>query len=89
MKIYVRLVLVCVALLAMTGFRVSGAAQPAYAQSPAGLADLEIALWPEYDQPQVLVIYRAQLEQDTLLPAAVSLGLPAGVQAMNARCCAR
>jgi len=84
MKIFVRLALVCVALLALTGFWVLGRAQPVDAQSPAGLADVEIALWPEYDQPEVLVIYRAQVAQDAPLPATVSFGLPAAVQAMNA-----
>jgi len=41
------------------------------------LAWLEVAIWPEYDQPAALVIYRAQLPPETALPAQVSLPIPA------------
>ncbi len=55
-------------------------AAPATAQEPAqSLAKLDVALWPEYDKPAVLVMYRAQLPADAKLPATVPLRIPAGV----------
>lgn len=41
------------------------------------LAWLEAAIWPEYDQPEALVIYRAQLPPETSLPTQVTLPIPA------------
>lgn len=56
------------------------AAAPAAAQEQApALARLEVALWPEYDEPRVLVMYRAKLPAGTKLPAVVSLEIPASV----------
>jgi hypothetical protein len=37
-------------------------------QPPAVLERLEIALWPEYDDPRLLVIYRGELAQDPTGP---------------------
>ncbi|GAB4538584.1 MAG: hypothetical protein Kow0063_26560 [Anaerolineae bacterium] len=56
----------------------------ASAQSPTPLDALNIALWPEYDRPEVLVIYRGQVAEDVLLPAQVSFFLPARVESLNA-----
>ncbi len=52
---------------------------PVMAQSPDNvrLAALEIAIWPEYDQSGVLVIYRAQVAPAVPLPANVLLRIPA------------
>jgi len=61
----------CLALLAL-------AAGPAAQQAPVGLQHLEVALWPEFDRPAVLVIYRFQLSATTPLPARVALPIPAG-----------
>ena len=47
-----------------------------YAQD-ATIDHLEIAMWPEFDQRAVLVIYRFQLSPDSQLPATVSLPIPA------------
>lgn len=47
------------------------------AQDSQELATLEIALWPEYDRPGVLVIYRAELPAEMELPAEVTLPVPA------------
>lgn len=57
---------------------------PAAAPAPAALAHLEIALWPEYDRPEVLVIFRGQLPDSQPLPAAVVFRLPSTVSALNA-----
>ena len=61
----------CLALLAL-------AAGPAAQQAPVGLQHLEVALWPEFDRPAVLVIYRFELSPTTALPARVALPIPAG-----------
>ena len=52
----------------------------AAAQQAVHIAKMEIDLWPEYDQPSVLVIYRISLAQDTTLPTNVSLRIPIGAQ---------
>lgn len=52
----------------------------AHAQSPSTFDSLDIALWPEFDKPAMLVIYRANLPASVQLPARVSLPIPAGVQ---------
>ena len=49
------------------------------AQEEPTLESLEIALWPEFDRPEVLVIYRGQLDADVALPALVEITLPARV----------
>ncbi|MBN1887363.1 MAG: zinc ribbon domain-containing protein [Thermoflexales bacterium] len=41
------------------------------------LATLDIAVWPEFDRPAVLVIYRGQLAAESPLPAEVSVRMPA------------
>lgn len=40
---------------------------------------LEVALWPEYDQASMLVIYRFQLAADLVPPITVSLPIPAEI----------
>ena len=49
----------------------------ARAQGPLTLSSLEIDLWPEYDKPSMLVIYRLTLSTDTSLPIALSVRIPA------------
>jgi hypothetical protein len=56
----------------------------ALAQSPAPLGLLNIALWPEYDRPEVLIIYRGQVAEDVSLPAQVSFDIPTDVEVLNA-----
>jgi hypothetical protein len=40
---------------------------------------VEVALWPEFDRSQVLIIYRALLPSDVSLPTSVGLPMPADV----------
>ncbi|MCS7260930.1 MAG: hypothetical protein NZ765_09140, partial [Anaerolineae bacterium] len=54
------------------------------AQSSDALASLTIALWPEYDRPEVLVIYQGALKPETSLPATVSIAMPSHVHQMHA-----
>jgi hypothetical protein len=42
----------------------------------SALDSLQVSIWPEYDRPAVLVIYRALLRADEPLPARVSLPIP-------------
>jgi hypothetical protein len=44
------------------------------------LSTLEIDIWPEYDRPDVLVIYQIYLPSDTPLPAVLSFRIPASVK---------
>jgi hypothetical protein len=47
------------------------------AQTSVAFAELQIAFWPEYDQPAMLVIYRGTLSPDTPLPVPVRIDIPA------------
>lgn len=47
------------------------------AQQPPAMTSLAISLWPEYDQPALLVIYRGQFAADSSLPLAVEFRIPA------------
>jgi hypothetical protein len=51
----------------------------AAAQEPPELSSLSIALWPEFDRPEMLVIYQGALTSETTLPAAVEFRIPARV----------
>jgi hypothetical protein len=46
------------------------------AQTPVTLASLEVQLWPEYDQPSMLVIYDFKLADSVKLPAEISIRIP-------------
>jgi hypothetical protein len=46
-------------------------------QTPTLLSDFQIALWPEFDRPDVLVIYTFNLHASTSLPANITLRIPA------------
>lgn len=54
---------------------------PAHAQSAVVFDQMMIEIWPEYDRPGVLVIYRITLDAATTLPAQVSLTIPRAVGA--------
>lgn len=60
----------CVLLLAAVSSTASAQADP------AALAHLEVALWPEFDRPAMLVIYRFQLEAEAQTPTTVELPIP-------------
>jgi hypothetical protein len=48
----------------------------AQAQSSLTLDSLKISLWPEYDQPSMLVIYDFKLPADTKLPVSLKILIP-------------
>ena len=51
---------------------------PALAQEaePVRLSALEITLWPEFDRPELLVIFQGRLADDVPLPAVLTLTMP-------------
>ncbi|MEW5939703.1 MAG: zinc ribbon domain-containing protein [Chloroflexota bacterium] len=51
--------------------------QPVSAQGGLGLASVDVWIWPEYDQPAVLVIYRITVAPEAQLPAAMTFRIPA------------
>lgn len=51
-------------------------ASPGRAQETVSLGTLNVALWPEYDQPSLLVIYKAQIAPQVSLPAEVTFRIP-------------
>ncbi|MCB0167178.1 MAG: zinc ribbon domain-containing protein [Anaerolineae bacterium] len=56
----------------------------AQAQSEPRIRNLLIELWPEFDRPELLVIYRVELSSDTPLPATLTFSLPGSIDTMNA-----
>jgi hypothetical protein len=76
MKRFLLALAICLALL--SGSAAAQDAQPSSEGAPT-LSNLEIALWPEFDRPEMLVIYRGVFSSDTPLPVAVEIRLPAAV----------
>lgn len=66
------------------------AAHPAGAQTPSGaqpvpaLTSLTVDLWPEFDQPSMLVMYQFSLSADFKAPGEVRVRIPADAGAPNA-----
>lgn len=54
------------------------------AQGVPEIERLEVVFWPEFDTPDVLVIYRISLSESVALPAMVSVPIPAEVGAPHA-----
>lgn len=54
------------------------------AQSAGRIETLMVELWPEYDRPETLVIYRAELADSMTLPARVTFRLPGYLEKMHA-----
>lgn len=50
------------------------------AQSGLEFSEVSVSLWPEYDQPSMLVIYRISLAPQITLPASVEVRLPASAR---------
>lgn len=69
-----RIFIFIVLCLAFLGPIMAGAAR---AQGLLSLSSLEVDLWPEYDRPEMLVIYRITLPANITLPVDLSLRIPA------------
>ncbi|HET6847084.1 MAG TPA: zinc ribbon domain-containing protein [Anaerolineales bacterium] len=48
----------------------------AAAQTPIAFSGMLVQLWPEYDQPSMLVLYDFQVAPGTQLPASVTIRIP-------------
>ena len=46
------------------------------AQGPVQFDSLEIDVWPEYDQPEALVIYKITIASQATMPAQITLRMP-------------
>ena len=46
------------------------------AQGAPGFSSMEVDLWPEYDQPNMLVIYKGVLSPQVTLPATLTFRIP-------------
>lgn len=55
-----------------------------HAQETVSLSNLEVDLWPEYDRPSMLVIYRATLSPEISPPVDMTFRIPAEVGNPNA-----
>jgi rubrerythrin len=53
---------------------------PATEKTELRIARMDIDIWPEYDDPRVLVIYSGQLEADVEVPTEFSFIIPRGAQ---------
>jgi hypothetical protein len=58
--------------------------QPAYAQGGPSLSSVKARIWPEYDKPEVLIIYYITVSPQTSLPATMTFRIPAAAQKPNA-----
>jgi hypothetical protein len=74
-------VLVCMILVALL---VLPAVSVGRAQTPPFIEVLQVDLWPEYDQPQMLVIYHIGLPASQSLPAQITVRIPAASGGPNA-----
>jgi hypothetical protein len=53
---------------------------PVFSQSDILVDRMQINIWPEYDRRSILVIYRLSLDQQTSLPAEVTISIPSSAQ---------
>ncbi|MDE3089009.1 MAG: zinc ribbon domain-containing protein [Chloroflexota bacterium] len=69
-----------IALLAILGVLSLGIASPARAEEPLRISSLDVSVWPEYDQPGVLVQYQGGLtaKADKTNPLELSFFVPKG-----------
>lgn len=53
----------------------------AQAQQPSPtLTEMHVSLWPEYDDPRLLVVYRGRFDDATTFPRTVTLAIPLGAE---------
>lgn len=78
-----RIIFLITTLLALSAFATPPRAG-AVPQSEVVFSSLGIDLWPDYDRPGVLVIYRANIAPGVALPAPITLRIPAAAGAPSA-----
>jgi zinc ribbon protein len=67
-------------LLAISLMPISSTSQRAYAEGPQSLSSLHILVWPEYDDPRVLVQYEGQLAAKDGFPRDMSFFMPSSAE---------
>jgi hypothetical protein len=67
----------------LLGFLFSAQTAVMAQSSPVQIKNLRVELWPEYDQPQTLVIYHVELASTTALPAQLTFRLPGYLEKMH------
>ena len=70
--------------LLLLGFLLLIVPQRAGAQQDVSFTALQIDLWPEYDRPEMLVVYRGVLSPEVQLPAMLTFRIPAAAGEPNA-----
>ena len=65
-----------VILIAMLSFLILNIPTSVFAQDEIKIGRLQIDIWPEYDHPDVLVIYHIILSSENALPAKMELRIP-------------
>jgi len=70
-----------IALVSISILNLFGVTQ-AQEETPLAIAQLEIALWPEYDDPRLLVIYRGELAEDP--KGSLTFAIPASANVLAA-----
>ncbi|MFQ6046322.1 MAG: zinc ribbon domain-containing protein [Gemmatimonadales bacterium] len=76
----VMLALVAAVAPSRAGLDVGGQDPESIARPDLRIHAMEIDIWPEYDDPRVLVIYRGVLEADADLPTPFTIVIPRGAQ---------
>ena len=75
------LLLGCLVLLTAGAARsASPAVPPTGAPSQTSISVLNVDIWPEHDDPRVLIIYRGQLSAGVTLPYALTFAIPSSGQ---------
>jgi hypothetical protein len=69
---------ICLLLVLLLLF--SAVVLPSRAQSVPSFSKLSVSLWPEFDRPELLVIYRLTLSSTTALPATLNMRIPAAAE---------
>lgn len=67
----------------LLGFLFLAPATAVAQSSPGQIKNLLVELWPEYDQPQTLVIYHVELASTMVLPVQLTFRLPGYLEKMH------
>ena len=62
----------------------SGPSQASASTADLAMARLRLSIWPEYDDPRVLIMFRGEMTPRQAFPASVTLPLPKGAEIIGA-----
>jgi hypothetical protein len=75
-RFFIRIFVSAALLLALILPARQNAAAQATVEPGPSFSTLDVDIWPEYDQPSVLVIYHFTLKEDVSLPLTLSINIP-------------